>query len=267
MNGVSRKDPSPPDRRRFAGAHAGETRYLLEEIYGRRIYDPKLRLPAMQFPDEPTVFDVGANIGVFTVFAATELNAKAVFAFEAIPELRRICSMNVVGLRAVTVLDYAAGAVPGQADFTFYADHTVKSGRHCDATIDGAAVRSDLLDRSRRLGPAGQQFLQGSVDDLVAHRLARTESRQVEISTIDATIERFQLDRVDLVKIDVEGDELAVLEGSTRHRDRIAAFMVEVDAVRATASPVVEWLADSGFNMLSREAVPGDFEMIYAYRA
>jgi FkbM family methyltransferase len=71
------------------------------------------------------------------------------------------------------------------------------------------------------------------------HSLARTRlttdlTESVEASTLDAYVERFKLPRVDLVKIDVEGGELHVLQGAnatlTTHRPYVIVEASESSA-------------------------------------
>ena len=52
----------------------------------------------------------------------------------------------------------------------------------------------------------------------------------VELSTIDAEMEKHSLDRIHVLKIDVEGNEMSVLEGADRalNEDRIDLILVEV---------------------------------------
>jgi len=69
-------------------------------------------------PDNSTVLDIGANIGVMTVHLARKLPASQVFSFEPVPEnlktLRRL--LKFYKLDNVTVFDVALGNYEGTAE-------------------------------------------------------------------------------------------------------------------------------------------------------
>lgn len=123
------------------------------------------------------VWDVGANVGYFSILAA-RLGAQ-VHAFEPVPENVGMIRGNVAanGMeQSVQVHPVAAGASDGPAEFLVVEDPSW----------------SHLADRGR-------------------HPRTR-ESLQVEVVRLDG----LGLPAPDLVKIDVEGSEVAVLEGALR---------------------------------------------------
>ena len=70
----------------------GETEYLYEEVFTQREY---LQHGVVLRPGD-TVFDVGANVGMFSVFAAEECGGDiTVHAFEPIPQIHDVCRRNV----------------------------------------------------------------------------------------------------------------------------------------------------------------------------
>lgn len=77
----------------------------------------------------------------------------------------------------------------------------------------------------------------------------------VETLTLDAFADRLGLDRVDFVKVDVEGAEFDVLRGGVEVVERDSpTFLLEVeerhlDRFRRTPDTVREWLADRGYRM------------------
>ena len=59
-----------------------ETEFLYEEVF----VDTYLK-HGVALRDGDTVFDVGANIGLFSMFAASRARGATLFAFEPIPEI------------------------------------------------------------------------------------------------------------------------------------------------------------------------------------
>jgi FkbM family methyltransferase len=119
------------------------------------------------------VFDIGANVGFYTVLASRLVTSTGrVYAFEPLPHnlgyLRRHVAKNA--LQNVAIIAAAVAASPGRARFT-------------------AAV-----DRSQaRLDPSGEI--------------------EVDVVAIDELVASNQLALPQIVKIDVEGAEFDVLQG------------------------------------------------------
>ena len=127
------------------------------------------------------VFDVGANVGHYTLVAAS-LGAR-VIAVEPQAGLADRLRRRFRGSAAVTVVQCAVGAGPGTASLHKTADLT-----------EVASLRTDAAERSR--------FAK-------THPFSLSET--VEVVTLESLIERHG--KPDFCKIDVEGHESAVLEG------------------------------------------------------
>lgn len=128
-------------------------------------------------------YDVGANVGFFTLIAARKVGgAGAVYAFEPVPANARLAASNARrnGLANVRVMQLAIAERSGE-------------GRLTEAVHAGGATLSTTTpppDARRTI-----TVPQVSVDDLVF---------------------REALPRPDVVKVDVEGTEIAVLDGMAR---------------------------------------------------
>lgn len=153
---------------------------------------------------EPTViFDVGANTGVYSsalidVFGSTA----TIWAFEPSPSTFVILDSNLGGVGNVRLRNL------GLSD---------REGR---ATLHSPGVGSKLgsvYDTSDRLTRVG---------------LAMTLEEEVTLTTVDSFCAQEGIDRIDFVKLDVEGHELRVLEGAQRSlgAGRIDAIQFEFSA-------------------------------------
>ncbi|MGW5363361.1 FkbM family methyltransferase [Actinopolymorpha pittospori] len=134
-------------------------------------------------------YDVGANIGFFALFAARKVGpAGAVYAFEAVPahaaSIKRNAALN--GLDQLTVVE--AGV--------------------CD--VDGTG---ELLLAAH---PGGASLAVGSTPPDLRGRLPVTTVR------LDTLVTNGRIRPPSVVKIDVEGAELAVLDGMS---DLLAAHL------------------------------------------
>ena len=142
--------------------------------------------------------DVGAHVGLYTVAAALHGPGR-VLAFEPNPSAREQLGENIALNHAddVVVVPKAVGDAPGTA----------------------------LLHVPKTPDP--------SFSSLAGGRFAEGEPIDVEVTTVDTEVEAAGL-TPSVVKIDVEGGELAVLGGMTRtlERDR-PVLLVEVNEASA----------------------------------
>ena len=140
-----------------------------------------------------TILDVGADIGYYTLLFAKRVGRQGrVIAFEPIPAARATLEKNIRlnGYRNVSVLDYAL------------------------YDINGSFVLEGPLDVSR-INPlkAGE-----GENDLT-----------IETRIFDDCLKALAVDHIDLVKIDVEGAEMNVLEGMKTSLQKFhPALLVEV---------------------------------------
>ena len=169
-----------------------------------------LKLPGM-------VIEVGANMGVHTVPMATELarQGRSMLAIEPQPIIfQQLCAnLALNGLMNVTALSYACGRESGVVSFE--------------------------VPDYRSVGNFGCTSMSSS---------SETGSRH-------ATVPCIRLDdlvpeaAVGLMKIDVEGFELQVLEGSTRILARSQPVLY-VENDRVDQSPqLIQWLFEHGYHL------------------
>ncbi len=170
------------------------------------------------------VYDIGANIGYFTMLAARRVGpAGQVYAFEPVARnaaaIERSARLN--GFDAVEVFERAVGAAGGIAELNL--------ARH----IGGAMLASVGAPPDRS----------GSVD--------------VEVVALDEFVDALGLRPPSLVKIDVEGAELDVLRGMTGTlKAQAPVLIVELDDATAAgletkARELAALLAGLGYGLAS----------------
>jgi FkbM family methyltransferase len=184
-----------------------------------------------------TVLDVGANEGLYTLFSARRVGATGrVVAFEPSSRERGKLQHNVTRnhLGNVTVVPVAAGSREGTA---------------------ALQVASDLHSGHNTLGA------------LIYDDAPAVGVEHVPVERLDLAVDRLGISRVDVVKIDVEGAEMQVLEGARRtlagHRP---VLLVEANdqALRAQGTSTDALLAflrdELGYSILVFSPVTGGVE-------
>jgi FkbM family methyltransferase len=167
-------------------------------------------------PKEGVCFDVGANIGMFTVAIAREHPSAVIHAFEPLPAAFEALAYNtrVNGVSNVVLHQKAVSSTSGTLLF--------------NGAASGTQANHVVAD-----GDVGTRVQACALDDVARER---------------------GVDFIDLVKLDVEGYECAVVEGA-RHllaSGRIAAIFLEVIPVllerqHTSVEALLSRLADFGY--------------------
>jgi FkbM family methyltransferase len=214
-----------------------ETRYLYGEIFEQREYVSS----TVQLPARPVIVDVGANIGIFSLFALDEWQPSRLLAVEPIFELQQVLELNLGKFNEVQIAGVGAGRTQETAAFTYYPGFSIMSGRYPDRIKDLETVRSYARwEAASALSVAERAVFEQSLDKLLERRFSAV-SRQADIWPLSQLLGEYGLDRVDLLKIDAQGSEVDVLEGiGDEQWSRIANIVVEVDERHAPLASALE---------------------------
>ena len=201
-----------------------EVRFLHDEIFRAGCYDH------VELPQRPLVVDAGANIGMFALYIKRRYPAAEILAFEPTPESAAVLRQNIElhALAGITVHEVALGSQPEQAAaFTYYPAAPGNSTRYPEETAPAKAA-------------VGRIF-----SPRVADRLYRGRDITVPVERLSAFLAP---DRpVDLLKIDVEGAELDVLQGvDEAHWPLIRQAILEVPEHSGRLTAVCDLLSSHG---------------------
>lgn len=165
--------------------------------------------------------DVGAHVGYYTLLGARQVGGVGlVYAFEPEPRNFSILLRNIElnGYQNVVAVQKAVSNFTGPA--TFFMSHKGRTGLH----------------------------------SLYRNRYTSEKTTEIECTTLDDFFESKGWPRIDFVKLDVEGAELASLEGmsQTIHRHRNLKIIVEffpptLEAAGVPPQAFLGRLADMGF--------------------
>jgi FkbM family methyltransferase len=188
-------------------------------------YEPHLtRLWSRIVPPGGVAIDAGANIGAHTLSLARMVGARGrVLAFEPNPIVRSALIHNLAlnGLEHVTVYDCALGSRAGRSQLRVPSAGTEEWSNMGLASLVALETPHDLID--------------------------------VEIRTLDEVVDALRVDRIDVVKIDVQGYEMETLRGMRSCLARFRPVVVfEYDAwawSQANVQPaeVFDYLRAAGY--------------------
>jgi phthiocerol/phenolphthiocerol synthesis type-I polyketide synthase E len=216
-----------------------DTGPIYDEIFVHEVYENNnLRLAA-----DATILDVGGNIGFFSIWAARRYKPKSIYVYEASP-LTYGCLVENTGR---------------------HVDKLATNTRCFNLAVSNQPGREMVLSQapfvsgiSTLLDPKTVPW----VRDLT--KSGEITSHKVTTTTVSEQIAKHGIQRIDLLKVDVEGHFMEVLAGITpQDMAKIGNIVLEADylgVVNLTVPEVCETLRGHGFKTETRD------HMIYAWR-
>ncbi len=221
----------------------GETKHFYDDIFAHRSYvKHDIRIPA-----GGTVFDVGGNIGLFTLFASNEAPDAQIYTFEPAPPLFEILCRNVEtrGVKA-EVFNIGLSNRECDAPFTFYPQSSGMSSFYADRAEE-KHVLSTIIENQRKIGLVDPDQMPENADELFDVRL-RAVTFTARLRRVSDIIREKRVERIDLMKVDVQKAELEVLEGIDEGDWlKFAQIVLEVHDVDGRANQVATLLEKRGF--------------------
>lgn len=177
----------------------------LIETSGETWVVSELVRPACAGIANPVIFDVGANVGDYSLLVNSFIPSAQIYAFEP---------AALVYQQLATRLSSVANGKSFQA-FNFGFSDEEKTVELHSYTVEGQAV-SLISSIDRRLPT---QVVQVEVID----------TERILVRTLDSFCESEGIERIDFLKLDVEGHEVAVLAGARRMLERGAISMIQFE--------------------------------------
>jgi FkbM family methyltransferase len=244
-----------------AQLNRNETDYIYKEIFELQAY---LR-HGVTLNDGDCVFDVGSNIGLFSVFANLVCEAPRIFAFEPNPTVNGLLRVNAsLYGKNMTVFDCGIAAEEGSAEFTFFPGFSLLSGFHADAETEKSVVKAYMLNQEN-MSPEELAGLTEGADELLEERF-EAKSFTAQLRTLSDLIDEQGVERIDLLKVNVEKSELQVLSGlREEHWGLIRQMVVEID-VKENVEPITELVRSHGFELVvDQDVLLSGTQLCYLY--
>lgn len=234
-----------PNGMRIVAQTQTEAEHFYQDIFEKRIY---LR-HGVTLREGACVFDVGANIGTFLLFAHQSSPGALLHSFEPAPplfaKLRRNAELNGVTAR---LFNAGISDQEGTARFTFYPRSSGMSSFHADKEQEKDILRR-MIETEREAGVEGVGELMGFAEDLLEERF-RSETFECRLRPLSDVIAECEVEWIDLLKIDVQKAELGVLRGiREEHWSRIGQIVMEVHDLDGRLERIVRMLEERGFRV------------------
>ncbi len=189
-----------------------------------------------EMPDNSVILDLGANIGVFTIYATTTASNVVVFAYEPLQDYYNLMQENLE-----------------------------LNQRSQSVTCFNLAVAGDSTNRT--LFVKGTDFF---FPTLVGENSNNQESVEVKCTTLAHILETNNIDRVDILKMDCEGAEYEILYPTAdRYFERIKEIRMEyhnLDQDQRRLERLKEFLTGKGYTVTRIQATSDTNGSLWAKR-
>jgi FkbM family methyltransferase len=218
---------------KISHAQNDDADWLINEIFLEKTYS----LEGFYKPKErDTILDIGSNIGIFTLYLLAQTPKCEIHCFEPARETRSRLKTNIEQngfTEQVVIHPYAIFVRQGKMDLIL-----------------------------------GEQTTQHSLYE--RHDIPQVAREQVQCMTLDEAVERSSANMIELVKLDVEGAELDILQGTLEKTwKKINRLVLEYhDKIKpCSSSTIVSLLRSQGFHEVEQLKTTDELGIIRAARS
>jgi FkbM family methyltransferase len=240
----------------------GEINFIFREIFEDRCYERY----GVTIGDGDVVLDIGANIGLFALSLMQRFYGLKIVCLEPAPLTRACLERNVAespwrDRHHITILADAIGAESAEATITYFPRMPGNS------TLRLAEKRQEWDRMVKEIGPTqlrrihkGLALLPRWLIRLILKpALKNAVAQPCNVRTVSDVIAQFDLPRIDLLKIDIEGAEMDALRGIAEPNwRRIRQLAMEVSpGHKGSLDELIQRLRARGFAKVTAESFTG----------
>lgn len=247
----------------------GKEVFCLRELEARQVYGQVRGYfkHGVEIGPGAVVFDVGANIGLFTRWVHEICAGDVqVFCFEPIPATFEVLRANVGLLCSDSLVPFncGLGREPGELRFAYFPNWTVMSTAYSDDVEElKEQLEESILRNIKDVPPPANRlrflppFLRRRLLGAMIARSFEPEEVICRIRTVSEIIRENEVEVIDLLKVDVEKSELDVL-GGIEDADwaRIRQAVLEVHDLDGRLAEIEALLASHGLEQITVEQEP-----------
>ncbi len=193
-----------------------ETRSIFKEIFERRCYERH----GVAIGDGDVILDIGANVGLFALSVMERCRGVKMICVEPVPNTRACLERNVTespwrNHQDITVVASAIGSTASKTTITFFPRAPGNSTLHLPEKrqewerIVNEISPSQIQHVNKLFALAPRRLFTRFMRPLLDHAV----TLPCEVCTLSDLIRQQSLERIDLLKIDIEGAEMEALQG------------------------------------------------------
>ncbi|MET7802443.1 amino acid adenylation domain-containing protein, partial [Streptomyces decoyicus] len=241
-----------------------EALFLYRQIFEQDEYSRY----GVRLGNDAVVVDIGANIGLFSLWAHQQADNVRLVSVEPNPDTLPYLKANLQlhGVRS-EVVPVAVTDQAGSAELTSFPELSYLSGL---GTQRHHAAAELVQSHYESTGVAGVNVTEEEKASLLLAAERRLQATAHVVPTIDLSslFEQLSLEKVDLLKINAEGAELSILRGlDARHWHAVQQVCLEVERASVVGAEIKGILDGAGFSVheVSDWSVGADADVTYMY--
>jgi FkbM family methyltransferase len=218
-----------------------EMRFYLEQQLGWIKPDYKATIPKYLLkkyvPPNPVIIDCGAHTGADSIELARKFSNSIIHSFEPVPKLYSQLKHNIRRYSNIKTYEMALSDNTGKALFNI-------SGGESDQSSSLLKPKDHLLDHPN---------------------ITFDEILEVDTMTLDDWSERFNIEKIDFLWLDMQGFELQMLKKAPNVLSKVKVIYTEISSKETYVGvssyfDFKTWLESEGF-LLRIEAMPEGYDM------
>ncbi|MBT8381213.1 MAG: FkbM family methyltransferase [Ignavibacteriaceae bacterium] len=237
---------SLPNQTEIVHLNKYETEYVYNEIFVDKCY---LR-HGITLNDGDTIIDIGANIGLFTLFVNQYCKDPVVYSFEPSPVVYDLLKTNSEAYGTnVKTFNFGVSDKTKSAKFTFYRNSSVFSSFNPDEGEDIEAIQAVVRNLIKDQTSSDSESLEEYVREITSGRVEK-EYYDCQLLSVSDIIEQNNIESIDLLKVDAEKSELDIIRGiKEEHWSKIKQIVIEIhDKSHKILEEIQQILKTQGFH-------------------
>lgn len=240
-----------------------EVKFLYEQVQG---YCKN----GIELHEGDTVFDVGANIGLFTLWVYHLCNKNvSVYAFEPIPAIFEVLHRNAQRFAPEKLKVFPCGLSQESKNmiFAYLPNATGLSTSYPDTSKQERDKFKNAILRNLENAPTSVRwlrwlrwlppFMREVILDNKIQKAFQIEQVTCQLRTVSEVVRQHDVQRIDLLKVDVEKSELDVLLGiEEQDWSKIKQVFVEVDDWDRSGEKITSLLKKHGLSEITVDQEP-----------
>ncbi len=232
-----------PNNMSILHLNRNETDFMYKEIFEDQSYFQY----GIEIKDNDCVFDIGANIGMFTLYVNGVCENANIYAFEPIPKVFEVLDCNCqLYTNGTKIFNYGISDTNKETTFTYYPKATIMSGCYGNTAKDKELFENSMTDLND-LKMEEKESVEKYKSELIQERFQK-EDFKCQLKTLSEVIKENNIEKIDLLKIDVEKSEMDVLMGIHNHDwAKIKQIVIEVHEINGEIDKITELLNQNGY--------------------
>jgi len=169
---------------------------LKKDIWNKQVY--RFPLDIIQSTEDLIIVDLGAHIGLATMYFKNKYTNSHIYSLEPNPQLFNVLEENIGinNIKDVTPLNYAIAPKDSERDF--------------------------FIDSKENW------YSTGGFNPKAWNNRQNTNRISVQTISLDTLYKKFSIGKVDLLKIDIEGEEYSLIDNPFRGFDIVQNIVIEI---------------------------------------